>query len=61
MAKRDRQEIDSHVVKAILDAIRGLQFGQVRVVVHDSRVIQVEKTERTRLDIESPFEKGEGI
>lgn len=38
-----RQQVDS------------LRFGVVQITVHDSRVTQVEKTERVRL--EQPFKK----
>ena len=30
--------------------VKSLRFGVVEIVVHDSRVIQIEKTERVRLD-----------
>lgn len=33
----------------IEQALRGLQFGQVTVVVQDGRVIQVDRLERRRL------------
>lgn len=37
-----------------LDAVRGqvksLRFGIVQIVVHDSRVVQIEKTEKIRLE-----------
>ena len=37
-----------------LDIVRrqvgGLQYGVVEIIVHDSRVTQIEKTERLRLD-----------
>jgi hypothetical protein len=35
------------VVKA---QVEGLRYGVVQVIVHDSRVVQVERTERIRLD-----------
>lgn len=34
----------------ILEAIRGIKYGAVEVVIHDSRIVQVEKTEKTRFD-----------
>jgi hypothetical protein len=36
--------------------VGSLRFGVVQIVVHDSRVTQVEKTERVRLD-KSPARK----
>ncbi len=34
---------------AIAEAVRSIRFGTVVVVVQDGRVIQIEKTEKTRL------------
>lgn len=34
----------------ILDAIKAIRFGAVEVVIHDSRIVQVEKTEKIRFD-----------
>ena len=43
---------DKDLAKAleqIRGALRGLQFGEVKVVVQDGVVVQIERTERTRL------------
>ena len=34
----------------VVQNVQSLRFGVVEIVVHDSRVIQIEKTERVRLD-----------
>lgn len=36
-------------VQRVLEAIRGLRFGQVSIIIQDGVVIQIERTERTRL------------
>jgi len=47
---------------AIAAAISGLKFGQVTVIVHESRVVQIERTERQRLSTaNSADETGESI
>lgn len=33
----------------VLQHVESLRFGTVEIIVHDSRVIQIEKTERVRL------------
>ena len=30
--------------------VKSLRYGVVEIIIHDSRVIQIEKTERVRLD-----------
>ena len=35
---------------AIVEALAGLRFGQLLVVVHDGAVVQIDRTERRRLE-----------
>jgi hypothetical protein len=35
----------------VLRALRGLRFGSVEIVVHDGRVVQIERRERVRLEL----------
>lgn len=37
-------------IAAIVEALEGLKFGQLTVVVHDGVVVQIDRTERRRLD-----------
>ena len=36
--------------RAVIDAIRELPFGAVEVVVHQSRIVQIVKTEKLRVE-----------
>lgn len=36
--------------RAVLDAVRGLRFGAVEILVHEGRVVQVETREKVRFD-----------
>lgn len=47
--KEPRDTESSRALEAIARALLGLRFGQVTVVVQDGVVIQIERTERTRL------------
>ncbi len=40
------------VEKEILAALRDLRFGSVEIVIQDSRVVQIERREKVRLDRE---------
>jgi hypothetical protein len=42
--------IDPAWLELIRKQVESLQFGVVQIVVHESRVVQVETTERIRLD-----------
>jgi hypothetical protein len=37
-------------LELVIQHVGSLRFGVVEIVVHDSRVIQIEKTERVRLE-----------
>lgn len=44
-------------VQAILQALTGLRYGQVTVIVQDGRVMQIDRTDRFRLPpVESPHD-----
>ena len=38
----------------VIQHVSSLRYGVVEIVVHDSRVIQIEKTERVRLEKQEP-------
>jgi hypothetical protein len=40
------------LAQAILKAVRGLRYGSLEIVVHDSKIVRIEKRERIRLDLE---------
>ena len=41
---------DSSWLEIVRQQVGSLRYGVVEIVVHDSRVTQIEKTERVRLD-----------
>ncbi len=49
----DFREGEKRLLLQILKAVRDIRYGSVQIVVQDSRVVQIEKTEKIRLDRES--------
>ena len=43
-------EAEKQLMLQVLKAVRSIQFGYVHIVVQDSKVVQIEKTEKTRFD-----------
>ncbi len=41
---------ENEVLRRIANAISGLRFGSVEVVIQDSRVVQIERKEKFRFD-----------
>jgi hypothetical protein len=45
-----RPDEDAKVAARLQEALRGLRYGSVEIVVHDGRVVQFERRERIRFD-----------
>ncbi|HVZ28984.1 MAG TPA: YezD family protein [Asticcacaulis sp.] len=41
----------TEVERHILQSLQQIRFGTLEVVIHDSRVVQIEKSEKVRFDI----------
>jgi hypothetical protein len=40
----------SEIEREILKALRTIRYGSVAITIHDSKVVQVERTEKVRFD-----------
>ncbi|MBI4536794.1 MAG: YezD family protein [candidate division NC10 bacterium] len=40
---------DGVIIRQIVQAIKSVRHGQVRIIIQDSRVVQIDKTEKLRL------------
>ena len=38
-------------LSVVTDSVKSIRYGVVQIVVHDSKVVQIERTERTRFDV----------
>lgn len=48
---RDSSELQpERLTDRILHALRGIRYGSVEIIVHDGRVVQIERTEKLRFD-----------
>jgi hypothetical protein len=51
IAKTGEKDLsEANWVEIVRRQVGSLQYGVVEIIVHDSRVTQIEKTERLRLD-----------
>ncbi|MBI3950340.1 MAG: YezD family protein [Acidobacteria bacterium] len=46
------------VEREILLAIRSIRYGSVEVIIHDSKVVQIERKEKVRFGKESSSKEG---
>jgi hypothetical protein len=43
-------EVDQQWLERIAEQVSGLHYGNVTITVHDGRIVQIDRTERTRYD-----------
>ena len=48
MAESRADDRGDQLAESILEALRGLRFGSVEIVVHEARVVQIVRTEKVR-------------
>lgn len=39
---------EAEVVRRILKALAGIEYGSVEIIIQDSKVVQIERTQRSR-------------
>jgi hypothetical protein len=50
-------ELDEIWSERIRESLDGIEFGMVQIIIHDGRIVQIERTERNRFsqEIKNPF------
>jgi hypothetical protein len=38
-------------LSVVTEKVKSMRYGIVQIVIHDSKVVQIERTERTRFDV----------
>ncbi|GAA4878195.1 hypothetical protein GCM10023310_67810 [Paenibacillus vulneris] len=46
-------QVDELWSSRIVNSVNGLEYGTVQIVVHDGRIVQIERTERKRFESEA--------
>lgn len=46
-------QLDDVWIDRILSSLKGLEYGNVLIIVHDGRIVQIERTERKRFEPDS--------
>ena len=50
ISTRQTTAIPTAVGDRILEALRGIRFGAVEIIIHEGKVVQIERKERVRLE-----------
>ena len=46
-------ETHRHLTQKILRALQEIRYGSVEIIIHDSRIVQIERKEKIRIDADS--------
>ena len=46
----DSEVLSRNVEKKIIQAIKSLSYGSVEIIIHDSKVVQIERREKIRIE-----------
>lgn len=47
---QDQSSPPDRILQRVAEAIRDLRFGSVEIVVHDGKVVQIERREKLRIE-----------
>lgn len=47
----DEPAVTAPWLSVVVEKVKSMRYGVVQIVVHDSRVVQIERTERTRFEV----------
>lgn len=46
--KNEDMEADRRVAEEIMKAVREIRYGSIQITIHESKVVQIDKTEKVR-------------
>lgn len=46
-------EAHRHLTQKILRALQDIRYGSVEIIIHDSKIVQIERKEKIRIDRDS--------
>ena len=63
MSSKQNQKniVNDAIIKDIIEVLSNLKYGYIQITVHNSKIVQVDRTEKTRFDDVWLVEKGGGI
>jgi hypothetical protein len=55
--KFDKEQQIDDIANQIAVALQGIRFGSVEIIIHESKVVQIERKEKLRFDRRSTLER----
>ena len=47
------KQIDDQWIEQIVQSLKGIQYGSVQIVIHDSKITQIDRLEKQRFPLKS--------
>lgn len=51
------EKIDQKILEEIVKVIKQIDYGEVVITIHNSQIVQIERKEKRRFDLEEPLHK----
>ena len=48
--KHSKGQLTTEVVEQIASVLQGIRFGSVEIVIHEGKIVQIERREKLRFD-----------
>ena len=48
MVVKVNEDADSEKIDVVIQALKGLDFGELHITVHDGKIVQIDRTEKKR-------------
>lgn len=61
LKESQKKAVNDEILKEVFELLNNLKYGNVQITVHNSRVVQIDKTEKTRFDEIRKLENGSAI
>lgn len=49
---------EHEVAQKIFDALKGIRYGSLEIIIHDAKVVQIERKEKIRFETPKPEKAG---
>jgi hypothetical protein len=60
-SKDNIEAANEKIVKELGDVVKSIKFGQLVITIHNSKIVQVDRTEKYRYQEANYFERGSRI
>ncbi len=55
--KYSNEQPSANIANQIAAALQGIRFGSVEIIIHEGKVVQIERKEKLRFDTKSALDK----